>query len=451
MTCRARVLPVVLLVVLAGVCQAQIDPEGNPGYADSSDWSPLPSGAAAAQIDPQAPPVLMKTIGLDHRHQYSAESNIATGSNFASFRAAISTQGYLYTSRDTFEASDLTGLKALVLYQPYTSNTNAEFTTEEITAIHNFVATGGGLFVISDVAGGSTITSLNQVVAPYGIVYDTNTYDGNGRTFSHFWYHPVTVGVSKAKVDYQRGMTISAPSHDMTVEIPALLIAVAADGNDFLALRESEAGIGNCAFVTDSSLFSDTTSGDANIDSEDNLDLLKNILDFIVKNQPYTCDAPPSASYFRSIFESSTECWAFGTAAPAFVAAVGGRSNGALYLTPTGSAAAFGFWTSPPLTVTPFKEYTILWTVRSTGAAAQCPQFRLRVNDLGGRDSVFRAVESRGGAENSPGTTDTIYETVYVVPPGVTQVTLSFDLLSFDPADNLATHVELREVSITPY
>lgn len=455
---RFHLVSVVLLATITGLGFAQTGPGGEPDTVSPAEYASIPYDAAAAPaIDPQTLTTAPPTIGLDHRHQYDAAWNLSSGAQFAGFRAAISAQGYAYTGLDSFNAGDLSGLRAVVLYQPFTYNATAEFTPSEITAIHNFVQNGGGLFVVSDIAGNSTVTSLNQIVAPYGIVYDENSYDGTGRTISQFWYHPVTLGIAKAKLDFQRGMTIAPPALDMTVQNAGDVIIIvsatlATGGDNFLALREGEGAAGNCAFVTDSNMFSDNNTDDAYLGSESNLALLKSIFDFIAKNKPYPCGTAVPALYYRSTFEAQTECWNFVSVAPAFAVPGASRANGAIRLTPSGSASAFGFWTSPTLDVSAFGAYIIFWKVRSTTTRDKCPQFRLRVNDVAGRDSMFRSVESRGAGENSPTTgADTTYVILYNAPPGVTQVTLSFDLLSFDPADNLGAIIELREVNIVPF
>lgn len=425
---------------------AQVGPSGDP-----IELNPVQSSPPAKIVAAQSRPSSFIVIGLDGRHQATADWNLATGSQFADFRTAIGNQGYSYAVKTSFNASDLSGLSALVLFQPYTFNSAAEFTATEIAAIHNFVANGGGLFVIAEAGTGTSIVSLNQVVAPYGITYDTNSYDPTGRTITGFWYHPVTRGITTAKIDFQRGMIISPPALDMTVGNPGLIVAaLATGGDDFLALREGDGGAGNCAFVTDSNIFSSDSTADAYIGSGDNLPLLKAIFDFIVKNRPYLCGVSIPALYYRATFESQTECWNFVSVPAAFAVPNSTRTDGALSLSPGGSAAAFGYWTSPPLDVVANGVYAIKWTLRSTTSKDRCPQFRVRVNDYGGRDSIFRAVESKGAGEDSPDGTDRVYYLAYDVPTGVTQITLSFDLLSFDSTDDLNSQVELREVSITP-
>jgi len=247
----------------------------------------------------------------------------------------------------------------------------------------------------------------------------------------------------------QLGMTFTAPALDMTVDNSSSPFG---GGPDFLAAREGDGGAGNVVCITDSHMWCDN-SGYAGIDiyARDHLLLLQNVLQFIVGQNPYDCSGPIPADFFRSVFESSSECWEQISAVPAFVAPVFSRGGGGIGLSPDGSTSAFGYWSSPVLSVEPGEGYGVAWVVRSTTTPDLCPQFRLRINDVLGRDAVYRAVESRMAGENSPGTSEVWYGILYDVPDSVSEITVSFDLLSFDGTDDLSSTVQLQEVMVFPY
>lgn len=384
------------------------------------------------------------TIGLDSRHYYyTAPTWGLYRSNFSEFRQTVSGLGFTDQVMNNFTASDLSGLTALVLYQPYTGR-DPGFSSQEIADIQAFVQGGGGLLVISDQGLNASVGGFNQILAPYGISYSTATgYNPNGYTIGQFWYHPVTKGVQTVKVDAQFDMDVSSPGLDMTP-----VNDTQTGGTDFLAVWEGDGGAGKIVCINDSSLWADS-GGDTSIYEADNRLLLQNILRFLVVKDPYNCAGPMPALFFRSTFESSTECW---TEVPVgqYSAPVFTRADGGLGLSPNGSAASFGFWNSPVISVTPGYIYVVSWTVRSDTTPELCPQFRLRINDVWGRDSLFKAVESREGGENSPGPQDLEYWLIYFPGPGVTEITLSFDLLSFDGADELLSTIQLRELRIFP-
>jgi len=398
------------------------------------------SGDSAVAVSAEAQAI---TIGLDSRHFWPVDPAWGLlGSNFSEFRATLTGLTYSNAIKNSFTTSDLNGLSALILYQPQDSS---GFSVEEITAIQTFVQGGGGLFVIAENFGPKD--DLNSILQPYGIQYADGDYFPNGVPNYPFWYHPITKGLQNVGLAYSCGMHINPPAMDMTV----LDDNTSEPGRDFLAVWEGDGGAGKVVCTTDSSTFSNGGNG-TTIFLGDNRLFLQNVLRFIVGQNPYDCSGPIPATYFRSCFESSEECWEQISGAPAFDAPGFSRAGGGIGLSPNGSRGSFGYWSSPALSVEAGRNYLVSWVVRSTTAAELCPQFRLRINDTLGRDALYRAVESRMAGENSPGTSDRQYWILYNARGAlIDEITLSFDLLSFAPDDDLNSTVQLREVRVIPF
>lgn len=389
------------------------------------------------------------TIGLDNRNAPPEHPTWGLyKSNFGEFRATIQGLGYTHVIKNSFTSADLAGLDALVLLTPPAVMAPG-FSAEEISAIQAFVQAGGGLLVLGEsYSNGQDVVGLNQILGPYGMGYLPQNHSPDGLDIRGFWYHPLTRGIGTVTVQHQLGMLFFSPALDMTIQDTS-----GQGGDDFLAAWEGDGGAGKVVCVGDSHLWCDGEGGAvADIFHNDNRLLLQNSLRFIVGQGSYECDGPIRARYFRSAFESSDECWEQVSSVPAFVAPGFSRGGGGIGLSPEGSAAAFGYWNSPVLSVEPQDEaFVVFWVVRSTTSSDQCPQFRLRINEAGGRDALYRAVESRLGGENSPDSNDKMYSIVYDPPIGTSQITLAFDLLSFDGTDDLNSTVQLREVRVYPF
>jgi hypothetical protein len=222
------------------------------------------------------------SIGIDARDGFSAATVFATGSNFATYRATISSMGDTLVPLSNFDAANLIGLQALILKQPYTSNgSGTGFSPSEINAIHAFVAAGGGLVFHADGGGNSDslVSNINTLVAPYGITYASTATEGSGYTITGFVPHPVTNALNSIGVDFQRReMNITAPAIDLTVN---------SGPDNALAALNGNAGSGNAVFLSDTSMFTDPGSGsDRDITFGDNQRLVMNYIDFITEPTP---------------------------------------------------------------------------------------------------------------------------------------------------------------------
>ena len=212
-------------------------------------------------------------VGVDNRSQSGACRPLATGPEFAMFRAAIVAEGHIIVPLNSFEAPDLVGLDAIIVRQPFL--VGQEFSASEIAAIQAFIANDGGAYLFGE--GGNqtnaTTANFNDLVAPYGVVYDGSPNSPSSHTISNLVAHPVTTDVSSFGVDFQRSMaSIASPAIDLTV-----------NGGIDDALAAVAGARGNVVLGSDGSMWFDPGHGSMTpITFADNLILLENILDYIV-------------------------------------------------------------------------------------------------------------------------------------------------------------------------
>jgi hypothetical protein len=228
-------------------------------------------------------PAGAKTVGIDARHGYSADSILATSSSFSIFRNTIVSAGHTIVPKASFNAGDLAGLDALILNQPYEQNSPAGFSAGERTAIHEFVAEGGGLMVHAEGGRGFLHDNLRSLVNPYGISYLSRATCADGRTVTGFVPHPVTAGLTSIGVDYQRRLT--------RTDWPAIRLTIESGSyeDNVLAAVNGVGGSGNIVFLTDTGLWHDPDpASDRPITFGDNLLLLENAVAFITIPEPAT-------------------------------------------------------------------------------------------------------------------------------------------------------------------
>jgi hypothetical protein len=168
-------------------------------------------------------PVEGATIVIDARHggasDGSPQHNIATGANYDELRASIIAGGNTLVPRTAFTSADLAGSDALILRETRAISDN--YTVEEIAAIHSYVAAGHGLLVAAEGGGFFTpdvIGVLNELVAPYGIVYGDTRGHSSGGVVTGFVPHPITAGIDTVGVLVDHPMSsITSPAVDLTV------------------------------------------------------------------------------------------------------------------------------------------------------------------------------------------------------------------------------------------
>jgi hypothetical protein len=216
-------------------------------------------------------------VGLDGRNGMYDSTIFATGDEYDSFRETITALGHTIVPVYSFETADLVGLDSLILKQPYLENSPAGFSDSEISAIHDFVDTGGGLVVHAEGGTGSEdfVDNLNSLVSRYGVVYADVATANSGVMITGFVAHPVTNSVSMIGVDYQRKLiSITSPAMDLTIK---------SGEYNVLAVVNGIGGAGNVVMLSDTTLWKDPEVGsDYSLITGDNRLLLENIVQFAV-------------------------------------------------------------------------------------------------------------------------------------------------------------------------
>ena len=220
----------------------------------------VPLGLAPARAD---------RVGLDAIHGFDAEHNLALGANFETFREVIAGAGHELIPLTSFLPEDLQNLDAVFFTIAYDQNDDP-FTRQERIALWNFVKGGGGLVAVADSGSGFRRYNFNQLVAPYGIIYDDPPSEGSGHVIRDFVPHPITEGLEEMGIDYQLRITTNSPSIDLTTGAGAdNALSVLGDG-------------GLAVFLSDSSMWSDPDAGsDYPITFGSNTLLLDNILAYV--------------------------------------------------------------------------------------------------------------------------------------------------------------------------
>ncbi|MFC1601401.1 carboxypeptidase regulatory-like domain-containing protein, partial [Candidatus Sumerlaeota bacterium] len=272
-------LAVISLGLLGGldatVAQAAVV-DDNGDVVDFGAAAKTPAASALPPIVKQQSP---RVIGLDNRHGYGPDSFLGSGGKFAAFRDTLTAAGHTLIPLTSFTNVDLEPLDMVFIKQPYEKNGNGEgYSESEISALLSFSgARGGGLMVLGEGGDGSDplVGNLNEVVENWGITYDGEATDQGGHQITDFATHPVTRGVNRIGIDYQRRISgVSAPSVDLT--------NVNGGPDDALAAMLGVGLGGNGVFLSDASLWMNPGAGSAyDIDFGDNRLLLINIVNFL--------------------------------------------------------------------------------------------------------------------------------------------------------------------------
>lgn len=219
-----------------------------------------------------------RTIGVDAIHGRYYNSDIYYSQRNVQMRTEMTKMGFDILPLTSFGKDDLAGLCAVIVRQHSELTADNDFKTTEITALHNFVAAGGGLLAIAEGGYSSDkwTSTMDSLLAPYGIGLSSSATDGNGYTITNFIDHPLTRGVTSFGVDFQRCLTQIQP--------PAMDLTPASGADDALACVDAHDGSGNVVVLSDISCFGDH-SGASGVDRDitfgDNLRLLRNIVNYI--------------------------------------------------------------------------------------------------------------------------------------------------------------------------
>lgn len=153
----------------------------------------------------------------------------------------------------------------------------------------------------------------------------------------------------------------------------------------------------------------------------------------------------------RYEFDSGTESWGFAGEINPFDPPDCCCTTGCLASTPQGSTNCFSYWYSPDVPVSNQTLYRSIWTV---GSSVTNPddslEFRLRVNQKGAWSGWTRTVKSNLSHAPSFGNNKTydLYFRPSVSDSGDNVVVFSFDIMSFDPADDTTSWLYLDELQL---
>ena len=233
-------------------------------------------------------------IGVDARNGFAANTIMATGDSFETFRVVLANAGHTLVPLTSFETTDLQSLDGVIVTMPYpptSGDTSVFYSGSEIDSLHAFVRRGGGMLVNADAGGFSdqAVGNMNALAAPYGVTYAAGASADFGFTVPPSLFsvaHPITAGITRILAgDFHRRIEVLDPP-------AADVFTAAADADQrFMALVDGAPGDGNVVLLTDKAMWLDPLEGD-NADIEayrllgqntlnDNERFLENVLMYI--------------------------------------------------------------------------------------------------------------------------------------------------------------------------
>ncbi len=159
----------------------------------------------------------------------------------------------------------------------------------------------------------------------------------------------------------------------------------------------------------------------------------------------------PIALPYTFNFDTGAEGWVSSDAIIPFDPPAQTSAGGHLGLSPAGSSFCFGFWDSPELVVKNGVTYKATFFLASSlTTASLVPTCRLRANQMNWYGSSTREVISGGDGGGAPVTAPRSYEILFtpLLSGAEGTVTLSFDILNFDPFDDANAWIYLESVTI---
>jgi hypothetical protein len=169
----------------------------------------------------------------------------------------------------------------------------------------------------------------------------------------------------------------------------------------------------------------------------------------------FAIDSLPTASVVRDYtFELTTDGWTTGGAPLFYSAPEYYHTAGALELRSTTNTNTFGYWGNDPadMTIETDRLYRGTFEVRTDLTnRSLVPEMRLRFNAGNLQASHTVGIASAGDGGNCPGTTNTVYDRLYFLPPASCvgeSLIVSFDILNFNPADAATASLFLDRVTI---
>lgn len=149
-------------------------------------------------------------------------------------------------------------------------------------------------------------------------------------------------------------------------------------------------------------------------------------------------------------FTSDSEGWWFAGAISPFNMPSANYEPGRLGLSPQGATSCFSYWSSPQLQVLKDKVYRTRWRIESSANNPDATvDFRLRCNQLSNWrfwDTGVYSYNLSAPSVGTPQSYDCIIFPQMQTPDDIIQ--LSFDVLGFDPLNDLNSWIYLDEVAI---
>ena len=155
---------------------------------------------------------------------------------------------------------------------------------------------------------------------------------------------------------------------------------------------------------------------------------------------------------------SLSQEWAFAGEIPPYDEPITSVDGGHLGLCPDGSTYCFSYWLSPEVPIQDGTVYRSRWEVGSSSTESDMSvQFRLRTNQTGTWAAWDRVVNSNLGQAPSMSETkfyDILFDS-HVTGTTDENILFSFDILSFDPEDDVTSwlylqSVVVQEITISP-
>ena len=170
----------------------------------------------------------MKYVLWDDVHDGDGDS--LTG-NYLSLYQLLSSSGFIVDelTSGTITSELLANYDILVLIDP-----EYDFSSSEISAIHEWVLSGGGLIVIPDTGYPST---LNTIMALYGVQL-TGVISDYGTT-TNIVPHPITMNVESIYYDLAWELAVSPPSNTLAWTLEGYAFLSASAGGEMVVISDS--------------------------------------------------------------------------------------------------------------------------------------------------------------------------------------------------------------------
>lgn len=259
-------------------------------------WPVVPAGVPLSCGTPQAINQVAGFIGgkvlYDESH-VGGGSDMWTPGNASMFGWLLEEYGYNVTTNwnSSLDSGILVGCKVLCLFFPMVA-----LTPGEVTAVWNFVSSGGGLLLVGidyTTAGWMyTPANLNPVSQTYGITFNKDVLTGVSlRSGGQISDHAVTQDVqsfhSYCDQVYGCSLTVTSPAISLAVMMSKSALAVAQNGSGRIVAVGSPA-----PFI----VYRNDVGWQVN--PNDHFQLSLNIIDWLVGN-PHRLAQPPEKAIFR--------------------------------------------------------------------------------------------------------------------------------------------------------